>query len=53
MTKKISLEKKKKRSIEDAIKKLIKSGKLQPLKTDQVCYNDYAVPGKYRFKNKE
>ena len=50
MTKKISLEKKKKPSIEEAIKKLVKSGKLQRLKTDSVCHPDYAIPGKYRFK---
>ena len=53
MPKKISLEKKKKPSIQEAIKKLIKSGKLQPLKTDKVCHDDYAVPGKYIFKKKE
>jgi len=50
MTKKISLEKKPKPSLEEAIKKMKKSGKLQRLKTDVVCYPDYAIPGKYRFK---
>lgn len=30
--------------IEEAIKKLVKSGKLKPLKTDRVCHADYAVP---------
>jgi len=53
MTKKISLEKKKKPSLEEAIKKyrrVKKFSELQRLKTDVVCYPDYAIPGKYRFK---
>ena len=46
----MSLKKQNKASIEEAIKKLVKSGKLKPLKIDQVCHADYTVPRKkYRI----
>ena len=51
MTKKISLQKKKLPS--KIIYTVQKNGKLKLIKTDKVCYDDYAIPGKYIFKKKE
>ena len=44
------MKKPNKPSIEEAIKKLVKSGKLKPLKTDRVCEPSYAVPRKFTQK---